>query len=117
MAGKEDMLYIEAILRYIGEIETFVSDYPTVDTALEDYRNYMAILRLLQIMSETTQRLSEPLKSSLPEIDWIGIKGFRNILVHEYLGDIDTVIVRGVITKELPKLKTMLEKAKRHERH
>ena len=51
-----------------------------------------AVLRNLQILAESTQRLSDNLKSQHKEVDWRGISGFRNVLVHDYLGiDIEYV--------------------------
>ncbi|GBF52998.1 nucleotidyltransferase [Microcystis sp. 0824] len=48
-----------------------------------------AIIRRLQTLAESTQRLSEELKANIPDVDWRNISGFRNILVHDYLGGID----------------------------
>ena len=48
-----------------------------------------AIVKRLQTLSETTQRLSEELKAEISGVDWRNISGFRNILVHDYLGGID----------------------------
>ena len=106
---KQDSIYVVAVLKYIADVERFVSDYPNLDAALADYRNYMAVLRVLQIMAETTQRISDTTKNVLPEIDWAAIAGFRNVLVHDYLGDIDPAIIASVIIKELPHLKHHLQ--------
>lgn len=105
---KHDALYITAILKFIHDIERLNGDFESLDAALHDYRNYMAILRLLQIMSETTQRLSDTAKNQCPAIDWAAIAGFRNILVHDYLGDIDASIIRSIIHQELPLLHAQL---------
>jgi uncharacterized protein with HEPN domain len=40
-----------------------------------------------------------------PNIPWQRIAGFRNILVHDYLGGIDATLVWRVIEAELPALK------------
>ena len=45
-----------------------------------------AVIRNLQILFESTQKVSESLKQKHPEINWRAIAGFRNILVHDYLG-------------------------------
>ncbi|WP_297926367.1 HepT-like ribonuclease domain-containing protein [Metallibacterium sp.] len=50
---------------------------------------YDAVLRNLQTLSEATQRLPDALKQTWPGIPWQQISGFRNILVHNYLGEID----------------------------
>ena len=42
-----------------------------------------------------------------PEIAWPQIRGFRNILVHQYFG-VDAVTVRDVIESHLPALEAAL---------
>ena len=43
-------------------------------------------------MSESSQRLAETIKIIYPDIAWREISGFRNILVHDYLGlDLDMI--------------------------
>lgn len=65
---------------------------------------YDAVLRNLQTLSEATQLLPEEKTSSFPTIPWREISGFRNILVHNYLGDIDPLTVSAVIAKHLQPL-------------
>lgn len=65
---------------------------------------YDATLRNLQTLSEATQRIPEAVKQRFPEIPWKEISGFRNILVHNYLGDIDSQTVLSVVQKHLPPL-------------
>ncbi len=55
-------------------------------------------------MAESTQRLSDHVKENHPTIDWHKIAGFRNILVHDYLG-VDVERVWTILNKELPVLK------------
>ncbi len=62
---------------------------------------YDAALRNLQTLSEATQNLPDDKKATCPDILWREIAGFRNILVHNYLGNIDPVTVLGVIEKYL----------------
>ena len=71
-----------------------------------------AVLRVLQIMAESCQRLSSEIKTAHEYIDWRGIVGFRNILVHDYLGGIDLNLVWQVINQELPTLKKALLQTK-----
>jgi uncharacterized protein with HEPN domain len=58
---------------------------------------YDATLRNLQTLSEATQRIPESIKERFPEMPWKEISGFRNILVHNYLGDIDSQTVLLVV--------------------
>jgi uncharacterized protein with HEPN domain len=63
-----------------------------------------AVIRNLQTMAESTQHLSDQLKESQPMIDWHKIAGFRNVLVHDYLG-VDVQRVWNIVEKEIPVLK------------
>jgi uncharacterized protein with HEPN domain len=65
---------------------------------------YDACLRNLQTLSEATQHLPEDIRRRYPSIPWKQISGFRNILVHNYLGNIDAQTVLDVIRNYLPPL-------------
>jgi uncharacterized protein with HEPN domain len=65
---------------------------------------YDATLRNLQTLSEATQMLPEALKNLFPQVPWREVSGFRNILVHNYLGDIDSETVLSVVKNHLPEL-------------
>lgn len=65
---------------------------------------YDASLRNLQTLSEATQQLPQQLKDRFPDIPWRSISAFRNILVHNYLGDIDPLTVQQVVVVHLPQL-------------
>ena len=75
----------------------------------QDQVLYDAALRNLQTLSEATQQLPDALKTLHPGIPWREISGFRNILVHNYLGDIDPATVAGVIEGHLEPLKLAVE--------
>ncbi len=62
---------------------------------------YDATLRNLQTLSEATQHLPESMKTQHPDVPWREISGFRNILVHSYLGDIDSSTVATVVQQHL----------------
>lgn len=65
---------------------------------------YDAALRNLQTLSEATQLLPAEKKAAWGEIPWREISGFRNILVHNYLGNIDPLTIVDVINNQLQKL-------------
>jgi len=66
-----------------------------------------AVVRNLQVMAESSQRLSDEIKGDFPNIPWNDISGFRNILVHDYLG-IDLNVIWSVVEQELPNLEKAL---------
>lgn len=102
---KADRIFVDHILESIRRIEGNVAggrDAFMASTTLQD-----AVLRNLQTMTEATQRLSQELKHAHPEIPWSRMAGFRNVLVHDYLG-IDLRIVWSITQHEVPELKRAL---------
>lgn len=71
---------------------------------------YDATLRNLQTLSEATQQLPQSKKTQCADIPWREISGFRNILVHNYLGDIDPLTIIRVVEAYLPSLETCVRK-------
>ncbi len=69
-----------------------------------------AVLRNLQLLAESTQRLSDEFKAHHSEIEWYKISGLRNVLVHDYLG-IDTKTVWTAVMNKLPELRTVVRSA------
>ena len=71
--------------------EDFVNDGKTVD----------AVIRNFEIIGEAANRLPEEFKDQHPAIDWHRIRGFRNRIVHDYVG-IDYSIVWQIKSSFLP---------------
>ena len=100
---RDDKLYLIHIAECIAKIESYVSKIDK-DSFLDSTLVQDAVIRNLQVLAESTQKLSEKIKLSNSEIDWYKIAGFRNILVHDYLG-VDMVTIWNIIEKEIPNLK------------
>lgn len=103
MTGKDDKAYLKHILECIDAIHDHCGHAP--ERLEEGGMAWDAVMRRLQIMAESTARLSDKAKQGMPEIAWSKIKSFRNVLVHDYLGDIDPIIVRKIIQDYLPPLR------------
>jgi uncharacterized protein with HEPN domain len=103
---KGDRLYLVHIRECIARIEEYTTDGKRA--FLSDTRTQDAVLRNLQVMTESTQRLSDGRKAAHPEVDWRGMAGFRNVLTHGYLG-VDPDKAWEVIESDLPALKQTIE--------
>jgi len=102
----KDRLYAEHMLECIARVRAYTQDGKAVflaSTLIQD-----AVLRNLQIMAESSQRLSETLKTAFPHINWRGMSGFRNVVVHDYLG-VDAELIWAVVEQELPALENALQ--------
>ena len=103
---KDDQLYLNHILECAGKVKEYVKDGREKFLTSQVIQD--AVLRNLQIMTESCQRFSQELKDRHPEVDWRGLTGFRNILVHDYLG-IDLEIVWALVDQKLSGLIKMAE--------
>jgi len=105
---KDDKLYLIHIGECIERIESYVQGIDKeafiASSLVQD-----AVIRNLQIMAESTQRLSDNLKEAQPDVDWYKIAGFRNVLVHDYLG-VDVQRVWNIIENEIPALREAVRK-------
>ncbi len=98
---RDDKLYLIHITECISRIEQYTAEGK--EAFFADTKTQDAVLRNLQTMAEATQRLADSLKLKHPDINWQGIAGFRNVLVHDYLG-INLVRVWEIIETYLPEL-------------
>ncbi|MBK8190374.1 MAG: DUF86 domain-containing protein [Vampirovibrionales bacterium] len=104
---KDDCLYLHHILECIQRIEDYTQE--GAESFLADPKTQDAVLRNLQVLLESVQRLPAAWKSSYPrEIPWHAIGGFRNRLARDYLG-ISLPRVWQVVASDLSSLKTVIQ--------
>jgi uncharacterized protein with HEPN domain len=106
---KDDRLYLIYIQDCVNRIEQYTTSGR--EAFIADTKTQDAVLRNLQTLAESTQRLSEALKSRHPKVEWSAIAGFRNVLVHGYLGinlnrvweivECDLIILKSEVTAML----------------
>lgn len=107
--SSKDKKYLEHILECIDNVPKHLQVGGGGKQAfLKNITVKEAVLRTLQVMAESTQRLSAEAKVLAPEIEWQDISDFRNVLVHDYLGDLDLEIVWKVIEEKLPGLRVSI---------
>ena len=108
---RTDGIYILHIADSLQDVIDFLAG--------KDYSDFVeskllinAVVRSFEIAGEATKNLSDDFRMSHPEIDWTGMAGFRDVLIHQYFG-IDLANVWDVfvnfIPETLPKLKSLDE--------
>ncbi len=104
MNEKDNSIYVEHMLDAILRIDEYVE---SKELFYDSHLVQDAVIRNLQVMAESSQRLPENIKNNYPDIPWKNISGFRNILVHDYLG-VDLDMIWSVVEQELPTLEKIL---------
>jgi len=103
---KDERLYLVHIIECIERVERYTSDGHEAffsSTLTQD-----GVVRNLQVMAESTQRLLEATKAAHPEIPWERIASFRNVLTHGYM-DLDLDVIWEVVGQDVPPLKECVE--------
>ncbi len=99
---KDWKLFANHILDCIEKINKI----KTLGDITQDSVLYDATLRNLQTLSEATRHLPEERMSQYASVPWKNISGFRNILVHDYLGEIDPYTIMKIVDIHLASLES-----------
>lgn len=103
---KDDRVYLRHIIECLDAVRAYVAQGR--DGLFSERKTQKATLRELQEIAEPTQRLSPAAKARHPEIPWSDIAGFRNVLVHDYLG-VNLKHVWDIVERDLPPLRAAVE--------
>lgn len=102
---RDDSERIRDIQEYLEKIEKY-----SVKGEKEFYEDELIqtwIIHNLQIIGEASRATSEQFKAKYPQVLWLKIADFRNLLIHEYFR-VDLDIVWEIVVNELPKLKQQI---------
>jgi uncharacterized protein with HEPN domain len=105
----KDHLCLESILEAANRIIEYTSEFDSADSFNNDYRNFDATMMNFVVIGEMVDKLSENFKRDHTNIEWIKIKGFRNLVAHDYFG-IDAEEVWQIIKNKIPDLKSEIQK-------
>lgn len=101
----KDHYCLEAILEAVDRIIEYTSGFDNADTFNDDYRIFDATMMNFVVIGEMVDKLSDDFKKEHDKIEWTKIKGFRNIVAHDYFG-IDAEEVWQIIKDKIPALKS-----------
>lgn len=93
------------LLAHMRECLDRIREYTNGERARFDASRLVqdAVVRNLQTLAESSTRLSSEIKATEPQIPWRELGGFRNVIVHGYLG-VDLGAVWLVVEQDLPSL-------------
>jgi uncharacterized protein with HEPN domain len=102
MSKRDPKLLLDDILEAIEKIKKYTNGL-SFETFIDDSKTIDAVIRNFEIIGEAANRLPEEFKDIYNSIDWFRIIGFRNRIVHDYMG-IDFNIVWTIIQNDIDKL-------------
>ena len=108
MSKREPRLLIEDILEAADKIKQYTVGFSFNDF-IRDSKTIDAVIRNFEIIGEAARRIPEDFKAKHTRIDWLRVIGFRNRVVHDYMG-VDHKIVWTIIEKDLDTLVSDLRK-------
>ncbi len=82
MSKRSDRLLLQDILESLNNIIIYTSKI-SFNEFMKDQKTKDAVVRNFEIISEATNKLNKDFLAKNSQIDWAGIIGFRNILVHD----------------------------------
>lgn len=102
MSKRNDSLLLQDMLEAAEKIKRYTSGLD-FDSFIKNDLVIDAVSRNFEIIGESANRLNEEFKSTHPQINWLGLTGFRNRIIHEYFG-IDYEIMWTVIEENIQEL-------------
>lgn len=106
-ADDSESAYLWDMLETAREALSYV-DGVREDAYLRDRMRQRALERTIEILGEAASRIGEPIRSSLPGVDWRRIVGQRIVLAHRY-SKIDHALLYKTTREGVPKLIGLLE--------
>lgn len=102
---KSDRDSLLDMLEYIGHLESFTIGGRAALNA--DIRTQLAVRKAYEVLGEIAKRLPDSLLGQQPHIRWRALKGFRDVLSHQY-DKIDLNLVWDAV-EDLPSLRAAVE--------
>ncbi len=102
---RDQGVYLEHILECIARVQSYTTG--GLESFVEDRKTQDAVMRNLQVLSESCMRMSSEIRQRRGEINWKGIAAFRNVVVHDYL-DLDLERIWQIIRTDLPPLAAVI---------
>lgn len=83
--------YLQDLLDYVRDVRAFTAG---MDAAAfkADRKTQLAVIRAFEVIGEIAKRLPDDVLAQQPAVNWRAVKGFRDVLIHQY-ASVDLTIV------------------------
>ena len=107
MSKREALLLLQDINESIKKIKSY-----TIGMSFEMFQNddktIDAVIRNFEIIGEAANRIPDEIKEKFNNVNWHRIRGFRNRIVHDYMG-VDLEIIWEITEKNLDEFQEQIE--------
>ena len=106
---------LDFLKHIIEEADYLIEESKGLDyeTFIQDRNLTRAFVRSLEIIGEASKNLDPSIKEKYPDVNWRGMAGMRDILIHRYFG-VEFEVVWDAIKNKIPRVRLdiiqMLEK-------
>jgi len=97
---RDDSILIKHILEAAEKSIDFLSECTKEDLECDE-KLALSVIRLLEIVGEAANQVSEDYQNQHPNIPWKNMVALRNRLIHGYF-DVDLDIVWDTVNSDLP---------------
>ncbi|HRF97562.1 MAG TPA: DUF86 domain-containing protein [Aggregatilineales bacterium] len=107
MNDPNDRIRLQHILDATDEVISFLGD-KNRDIFNDDRLLQLALTRLIEIIGEAANHVSDSIRDHYPQVAWSKIRGMRNRLTHAYF-EVDLDLLWFTITQSVPELNQQIK--------
>ena len=95
---------MSAFIGHVVMAMRFVADFidgMTLDDFLADRKTRDAVIRNCEVIGEAIKHVPDDYRRQHPDVDWSGLAGLRDVLIHQYFG-VDYIALWNIVAQECP---------------
>ena len=108
--NRVEKVILQKIIKYCDTVEELIQEFNNSYELFLEKKSFQLSCGMCVIqIGELVGRLSADFKEKNSNVDWTGIKAFRNVQAHDY-ENVDFEIFWRILNKKVPELKSEIEK-------